>query len=126
LTGSPTLLLITGPAGTGKSTLAAYAVDLLGACVLAWDWAMAPLRQFPTVRDAVEALPFEEYRRVGWSILWNLATAQLRDGRSVVLDGVARTPEKRWEPARGADLELDAVDPLAANLERLAAVFRRS
>jgi hypothetical protein len=33
------------------------------------------------------------HRRVGWSILSSLAQAQLRRGRSVVLDGVARTPE---------------------------------
>jgi predicted kinase len=30
---------------------------------------------------------------VGWSILNALARAQLRQGRSVVLDGVARSPE---------------------------------
>jgi len=35
----------------------------------------------------------EERRRVGWAVLWNLATAQLRQGRAVVLDGVAREVE---------------------------------
>lgn len=29
----------------------------------------------------------ERYRAVGWSIIWNLAIAQVRGGHSVVLDG---------------------------------------
>lgn len=34
-------------------------------------------------------------RVVGWRVLFSLAEAQLREGRSVVLDGVAREPEVR-------------------------------
>ena len=89
----PTLLLLTGPPGTGKSTLAERAADLLGAPVLGWDWAMAALRAFEPVQAGLSGLSRADHRRVGWSILWNLATAQLRQGRSAVLDGVARDAE---------------------------------
>jgi predicted kinase len=89
----PTLVLITGPPGTGKSTLADHAADTLGAPVLGWDWAMAGMTGFDALTTALRGMPDLEYRRVGWSILWNLATAQLRRRRSVVLDGVARTTE---------------------------------
>jgi hypothetical protein len=34
-----------------------------------------------------------EYRQVGWGIVYQLATAELRRGRSAVLDGVAYTDE---------------------------------
>ncbi|HEX8804281.1 MAG TPA: AAA family ATPase, partial [Acidimicrobiales bacterium] len=89
----PTLLLLTGPPGTGKSTLAGHAAGLLGAPVLGWDWAMAGLTGCAPVQEALRGLPPVEHRRVGWSILWNLATAQLRRGCSAVLDGVARDVE---------------------------------
>lgn len=86
----PVLVLLTGPPGTGKSTLAESAAAHLGAAVLGWDWAMAALTGFPGVQAALRDGSADDHRRVGWSILWNLATAQLRGGRSVVLDGVAR------------------------------------
>jgi predicted kinase len=89
----PTLLLVTGPPGTGKSTLAERAAELLDAPVLGWDWAMAALTAFDPVQTGLRRLSHIEHRRVGWSILWNLATAQLRLGRSAVLDGVAREVE---------------------------------
>ena len=41
------------------------------------------------------------HRSVGWSILWNLAVAQLRQGRSVVLDGLARGRRGRRHPPDG-------------------------
>lgn len=88
--GPPTLALFTGAPCSGKSTLAEAAAAELGAAVLAWDWAMAGLTWCSTVQDAVESLDRPTQRRLGWSILANLAEAQLRAGRSVVLDGVAR------------------------------------
>jgi predicted kinase len=103
----PTLVLVTGPPGTGKSTLAEAAAAAVGGPVLAWDWAMAGLTGFDDVQKALAGLDRQDYRRVGWSILWNVAVAQLRAGRGAVLDGCARTPEvektRRLAAAEGAD-----------------------
>jgi predicted kinase len=89
----PVVVLVTGPPGTGKSTLAEHAAGLLGAPVLGWDWVMGALTPFDQVRIALETMDPEVYRRVGWSLLWNVMVAQIRNGRSVVLDGVAREAE---------------------------------
>jgi predicted kinase len=87
----PLVVLITGPPGTGKSTLAAAVADRLGGCtVLGWDWVMAGLMPFPALQEAVRSLELDDHRRVGWSIMWSVAEAQLRIRRSVVLEGVAR------------------------------------
>lgn len=87
------LLLMTGPPGTGKSSIAEKAAESLAAPVLSWDWVMAALTEFDDVQAAVSGMTRVQHRRVGWSVLWNLATAQLRRGSSVVLDGVARDVE---------------------------------
>ena len=87
------LVLVTGPPGTGKSTIADVAASELRAAVLGWDWAMASLTRFEDVQQTFVAMDRERYRSVGWSILSNLAIAQLRQARSVVLDGVARSQE---------------------------------
>jgi predicted kinase len=103
----PTLVLVTGPPGTGKSTLAEAAAAAVGGPVLAWDWAMAGLTGFDDLQKALAGLDRLDYRRVGWSILWNLAVAQLRAGRGAVLDGCARAPEveetRRLAAAEGAE-----------------------
>jgi predicted kinase len=88
----PTLLLVTGLPGTGKSTVADQAAALLGAPVLAHDWAMSGIRPFRAVQDALESMVPSGHQPVGWSILYALARSQIRRGSSVVLDGVARSP----------------------------------
>ena len=87
------LVLVTGLQGTGKSTIAARGADLLGAPVLAWDWVMAALTPFERVQETLEALDRPTYRAVGWAVMWQLSRAQLQRGRSVVLDGLARSDE---------------------------------
>jgi predicted kinase len=170
---TPALLLVTGPPGTGKSTVAEAAAARLDAPVLAWDWVMAGLTPFEEIQAALRSVDPVRARRVGWSMLRNLAVAQLRGGRSAVLDGCAREPEidrtrqvaadegvayrvvvtrcrdaavhrarvegrarcipgwyeldwdhvagflDRWDEPTGADLYLDAMDPLPDNLARL-------
>jgi predicted kinase len=85
-----TLLLITGLPGSGKSTVADQAAKLLGAPVLAHDWAMSGLRPYRELQQALDSMRPAGHQPVGWSILLALARAQIRRGSSVVLDGVAR------------------------------------
>ena len=89
----PILVLITGLPGTGKSTMAEQAGALLGAPVLAHDWAMSGLRPYEAVQNALDSMVPSGHQPVGWSILYALARAQIRRGSSVILDGVARTPD---------------------------------
>ena len=89
----PILVLVTGLQGTGKSTVAALVANLLGAPLIAHDWAMSGLRPFPEVQTTLDAMQPPGHGRVGWSILRALGRSQLRRGSSVVLDGVARAPE---------------------------------
>ncbi len=86
----PNLVLVTGLQGTGKSTVAGVAADLLGAPLIAHDWAMSGLSPFAEVEAALEVMEPPGHGRVGWSLLRALARSQLRRGSSVVLDGVAR------------------------------------
>lgn len=88
--GEPTLVLFTGPPCTGKSTLAEGVACILNAPVLGWDWVMAGLTWCEPIHDALQSLDRADYRRVGWAVLANMADAQPRHRRSVVLDGVAR------------------------------------
>jgi predicted kinase len=88
------LVLVTGTPATGKSTVSeAIASRLDGCTVVGWDWVMAAFTQYPTVQAAVSGLHWREHRRLGWSLMWSVAEQQLRHGRSVVLDGVAREAE---------------------------------
>jgi predicted kinase len=91
--GWPTLVLVTGLPGTGKSRVAEAAAEALRAAVLGHDWAMSGLRPYQELQDVLDAMEPSGHRVVGWSILNALAAAQLRAGRSVVLDGVARRSE---------------------------------
>jgi hypothetical protein len=61
--------------------------------VLGWDWAMAALTGFDDLQAVLRTMDPARHRAVGWSILGSLALAQLRSGRSVILDGVARAAE---------------------------------
>lgn len=88
----PTLLLITGLPGTGKSTVADLAAALLSAPVLAHDWVMSGLRPFEELQRALDSMVPSGHQPAGWSILCALARAQIRRASSVVLDGVARPP----------------------------------
>ena len=87
------ILIVTGLPGTGKSSVADAAGRHLQAPVLAHDWAMSGLRNFPEVQDTLDAVGPPGHRQVGWSILIALARAQLRRDLPVVLDGVASAPE---------------------------------
>ncbi len=91
--GQPILVLVTGLQGTGKSTVAGLVAKVLGAPLIAHDWAMSGLRPFPEVQAALDAMEPHGRGRVGWSLLRALAQSQLRRGSSVVLDGVARAPQ---------------------------------
>jgi predicted kinase len=92
----PHLVVVGGPTGSGKSTMAdAIAADL-GATVASFDWLMSGLRAFPEVWAAVEH-PVERQRSIGWSLLSRVAEQQLRRDESVVLDLVAREqPRADW------------------------------
>lgn len=91
--GQPILVLVTGLQGTGKSTVAGLAADLLGAPLVAHDWVMSGLRPFPEIQTALNAMEPPGHGQVGWSLLRALAQSELRRGSSAVLDGVARTPQ---------------------------------
>ena len=90
------LVLVSGPTGTGKSdTASAVAADLRCA-VGSFDWLMSALRSMPEVWAHVE-FPIDLQRQVGWSLLSRLAEQELRHGRSLVLDLVAReSPRVQW------------------------------
>jgi predicted kinase len=90
---APTLVLVTGLPGTGKSTVAEVAAEVLGTAVIAHDWAMSGLRGYPGIQAALDDIDWG-HRMVGWSILSSLARAQLVEHRSVVLDGVARADQR--------------------------------
>ena len=95
---------MTGPPGTGKSTLADSAASELGAAVLAWDWVMAALTGFEELQEPITKMEPARHREVGWAVLFHLTRAQLQRGRSVVLDGVAHEREVRQARAIADEL----------------------
>ncbi len=103
-------MLVTGLQASGKSTLAAMAGDHLGAAVLGWDWVMAGLRLSPHSRPMIDDSWSDMVcREVGWTLVWQLATSELRRGRSVVLDGVARPEQIRRTRQLAAEEAADCV-----------------
>jgi hypothetical protein len=89
----PLLVVVTGLQGTGKSTVAESAAGLLGAPVLAHDWAMSGLRPYPGIQQVLDSMEPRGHGAVGWSILCALARSQLRRNATVILDGLARAPD---------------------------------
>lgn len=90
------LVLVGGPTGAGKSTMANAIAAELDATVASFDWLMSGLRAFPDVWAGIE-YPVEQQRAIGWSLLGRVAEQQLRRGASVVLDLVAREqPRRGW------------------------------
>jgi predicted kinase len=89
----PLLVLVTGLPGTGKSTVAEMLAHLMASSVLNHDWVMSGLVPFPQIQASLDLMGASGRGPVGWSVLNALAQAQLRAGRSAVLDGVARSPE---------------------------------
>ncbi len=117
------LILVSGPTGTGKSTIAEQLAEpTLDMTVVGFDWIMSGLRAFPDVWAAVE-LPVERQRAVGWSLLSRVAEQQLRRGASVVLDLVAREePRREWEQlARRYHAAFDVVECSCSDPELLRA-----
>ena len=115
----PLLVLVTGVQGTGKSTVANAVAEMLGAAVLAHDWAMSGLRPYPEIQKVLNAMDPPGHPAVGWSILNALARAQLLRGSSVVLDGVARAPQiaQCRQTARELSTELVVIMTQCSDLE---------
>jgi predicted kinase len=102
------LVLVTGLQGTGKSTIAEAAADVLRAPVFAWDWFMGALTPFELVQRALTEMDRPTYGSVGWSLMLQQARAQLRRGLSVVLDGLARDGDIARVRALAAELGVPA------------------
>jgi predicted kinase len=90
------LVLVSGWTGAGKSTIADAIATELSCVVGSFDWLMSGLRSFHEVWEVVED-PVERQRAVGAVLLSRLAEQELRRGRDVVLDLVARErPRQEW------------------------------
>jgi hypothetical protein len=98
----PRLVVVSGPPGAGKSTLADALGLRLGATVAGYDWLMSALRSIPEVWQAVE-LPLDRRGAVGVALLSRVAEQQLRRGGDCILDLVAREAAVRSWRALAAD-----------------------
>jgi len=78
----------------------------------------------------MQSLDHLAFRTVGWSIMWNVATAQLREDRSVILDGVARAPEVAatrdiaYAAGSRSIVVLTTIDDAKLHEQRVAGRFR--
>jgi predicted kinase len=95
------LVLVSGSTGSGKSTIANAIACELRCAVGSFDWLMSALRSDAELWESVE-LPVERQREIGWRLLSRLAEQELRGGRSLVLDLVARElPRVEWSALAG-------------------------
>jgi len=101
-----TLVLVTGPSGTGKSVLAGVLSARLGSVILSTDMVRRELFETTGEREALDSGKYApEKRQQVYEALENQAEAFLREGRPVVIDGTYLERRQR-EPvaalARGA------------------------
>lgn len=115
-TARPSLIVVTGYTGAGKSTMANLIAAEIGATVTSFDWLMSTLRSHPQVWKVVEH-PVEFQRRVGWDLLSRVAEEQLRAGRPCILDLVARQEARdEWAAlAERYDASFGAVECICSN-----------
>ncbi len=81
----PTVVVLTGLPGTGKSTLADRAARVLGAPSFSGDWLLGALAP----HGVLTGLDRATYRRVYSDLLATLVTRQLLLGQSAVVDCLA-------------------------------------
>jgi aminoglycoside phosphotransferase family enzyme/predicted kinase len=102
----PKLIVMIGAAGTGKSTVADALASAMGLEVLRSDEIRHELAGRREPNAAVgQGIYSDSMNRVTYDELVHRATAMLREGASVVMDGTFRDPEQRTEAYRlGHDL----------------------
>ena len=83
------VVVLSGPPGCGKSTLAEHISKVSGAAVANWDWLMSGLRDFAEVWATVEA-DAELRRDVGYSLMCRVGELQLRRGHGIIFDVITR------------------------------------